>query len=90
MGKELFSDKEKQKISQKLFEKNVKTQCPMCGHNKFILTDGYFNHSVQANTNNISIGGPSVPTIAIICSNCGFVSQHAIGILGLLDNEKRR
>jgi hypothetical protein len=61
----------------------------MCGHNKFILTDGYFNHSVQANTNNISIGGPSVPTIAIICSNCGFVSQHAIGLLGLLNNKKR-
>jgi predicted RNA-binding Zn-ribbon protein involved in translation (DUF1610 family) len=89
MGKKLFSNEKEQEIAQKLSKKIVKIQCPMCGHNKFILTDGYFNHSVQANTNHISIGGPSVPTIAIICSNCGFVSQHAIGILGLLNSEKR-
>jgi hypothetical protein len=58
----------------------------MCGHNKFVLADGFFNNSVQTNFEAaLVLGGPSIPTIALICSNCGFISQHALGVLGLLE-----
>jgi hypothetical protein len=30
------------------------------------------------------MASPTVPAIAIACSNCGFISQHAAGALGLL------
>ena len=51
------------------------------------MADGYFNNNMQTDFGSISIGGPAIPTIGIICDNCGFVSQHAIGVLGLLPKE---
>lgn len=34
----------------------------------------------------------TIPVISIGCENCGFISQHALGALGLLDlasNDKK-
>ncbi|MFN5693657.1 MAG: hypothetical protein ACK464_02255, partial [Bacteroidota bacterium] len=55
-----------------------------------IMADGYFNNNMQTDFGSISIGGPAIPTIGIICDNCGFVSQHAIGVLGLLPKENSK
>jgi len=62
--------------------------CPMCQNKSFTMADGYFQNFLQSNFDNISIGGQNIPTIAIICNKCGFVSQHALGILGLLPKTK--
>ncbi|GJQ22182.1 MAG: hypothetical protein HBSIN02_25370 [Bacteroidia bacterium] len=81
-----LSEADKKKIVDKLTEKGVRAGCPMCGHRNFVLADGYLNHPIQSNPKaGFVFGGPSIPTIAIICSNCGFTSQHALGVLGLLD-----
>ena len=91
-----ISDEEQKEIVAKLQERGVKAdKCPMCGNGKFIITDGYFNHQVLArnaiiaNGGAIYIGGTSIPTVAITCTNCGFISQHSLGILGLLNQEKK-
>ncbi len=89
MEKEILSESEKKEIIQKLSDRNMKTVCPMCGQNKFIIADGYFNHPMQPNLQGFIIGGPSIPSIAIVCSNCGFMSQHALGVLGLLKGNKK-
>lgn len=84
-----LSEEEKKKIAAKLNEKGVRPGCPMCGHKNFILADGYFNHTIQGDIQSgLILGGPSIPTIAIICSNCGFTSQHALGVLGLLPSKE--
>jgi len=75
----------KQKIVQRLQEKRVRGACPMCGTDAFFLLDGYFTHPIQLElTGGMVFGGPAIPTVAIACSNCGFISQHALGALGLL------
>lgn len=79
----------KEKIIKGLQAKGVKTICPMCGHNHFVLADGYFNNTLQKDLKNISLGGSGIPTISIVCSNCGFISQHALGVLGLLPDEAK-
>lgn len=56
-------------------------KCPMCGGKRFHLAQGYFINSVQKDMNSFQFGGESIPTIAVICGNCGFMSQHAIGVL---------
>lgn len=56
-------------------------RCPMCGGTHFHLAEGYFINSVQKEMNSFQFGGESIPTIAVICGKCGFMSQHAIGIL---------
>lgn len=87
----LLSESEKQKIICKLNEKGVRTTCPMCGNNKFVIADGYFNHPMQSGfQGGLTLGGPSIPTIAIVCERCGFTSQHALGVLGLLPQNDRK
>ena len=80
----MLNNEEKLKIVDVLNKRIPDMTCPMCKHKKFVLADGYFNNGIQTDFNSISIGGPSIPTIPIICENCGFVSQHALGLLGLL------
>ncbi len=75
----------KQSIVQKLQEKHVRFACPMCGTASFVLLDGFFNNAVSFSPG-LFFGGPVVPTVALACSNCGFISQHAVGALGLLPN----
>lgn len=85
----MISKEEKQKIVSELIKKiksdNIK--CPMCGNDQFIILDGYFNTPMQDNLNSIKLGGQSIPSIAIVCKNCGFISSHALGALGLLPKQ---
>ncbi|MBR3021710.1 MAG: hypothetical protein IKH59_05010 [Bacteroidaceae bacterium] len=81
----MLSQEEKQKIANRLNERIHELTCPMC-HQRggFIIAEGYFTNYLQDSLTNMQIGGASIPTIAIVCSHCGFVSQHALGALGLL------
>lgn len=80
-----FSEEDKSKIIAALTERNATRPCPRCGTTSFTILDGYFNHSIQpAISGNLMIGGPSVPTAIVACNNCGFLSEHALGVLKLL------
>lgn len=83
----MLSEEEKKKIASALSAKIPHLKCPMCNHNKFSLTEGYFNNFMQ-DLKSVSIGGPSIPTAVIICENCGFLSQHALGALKLLPQQE--
>jgi hypothetical protein len=86
----MLDNEEKKKITEKLNERIKGLTCPMCKNHKFIIADGYFNNGLQTDFSSLSIGGPSIPTISIICDNCGFVSQHALGVLNLLPKELKK
>ena len=85
----MIGPSDKQKIIEKLNKKfnSQGIKCPMCGNNHFIIADGYFNSHLQDDLKNLSIGGPSIPSIPIICDKCGFISMHALGVLGLLPKQ---
>lgn len=86
---ELLSEEEKQNIIRELRERGAKLPCPRCGHDKFVISDGYFFQSIQKGVRAaMVVGGSVIPQIAIICQNCGFMSFHALGIVGLLPKEK--
>jgi hypothetical protein len=87
---QLLTSEEKQKIIETLAQRGVNASCPMCGNKNFIMADGYFNQMMQKDFQNVTLGGPSIPTIATVCNNCGFVSQHALGVLGLLNNTEKK
>ncbi|MFA6571366.1 MAG: hypothetical protein WCT77_09030 [Bacteroidota bacterium] len=84
----MLNQNQKLKIKEEIDKRIINLSCPMCKNNKFIIADGYFNNSMQTDMTTFVLGGESIPTIAIICDNCGFVSQHAIGILGLLEKKQ--
>ncbi len=80
-----LSAEQRQEIADKLSEAGVRATCPMCDAASWVLADGYFNEPIQGSLRHgLVIGGPSIPSVAIVCSNCGFMSRHAIGALGLL------
>ena len=81
---EEFSQEEKDKIISALKAKEAMKPCPRCGNTTFSLIDGYFSHFIQPRLGGISIGGPSVPAAVVVCTNCGWLSEHALGVLGLL------
>lgn len=85
----MLSQVKKQEIIRRLNEKIQDLSCPMCHQHSFIIADGYINNTMQDDIKMVHLGGTSIPTIAIVCSNCGFVSQHALGVLGLLPNNEK-
>jgi hypothetical protein len=66
-----------------------KLPCPRCGNSGFALVDGFFSHPLQKETAGLVLGGPVVPAVATVCMKCGFISEHALGVLGLLPKEDK-
>jgi ribosomal protein S27AE len=56
--------------------------CPRCGHERFTLVDGYFLEHLQKQLRNVVISGDNrFASIALTCDRCGFIAQHALGVL---------
>lgn len=79
-----ISEVQKQKVLEALDKAGANLPCPRCGNGQFSLVDGYFNHPIQTSLSGLVIGGPSVPSVVVVCNQCGFISQHALGALNLL------
>jgi hypothetical protein len=62
--------------------------CPLCSNTRWQLPGGYVVSSLQNEIGGIHIGGPGIPKVPMICANCGFVAEIAIGVLGLLPKEE--
>jgi ribosomal protein L37E len=85
-----ISDGKKQEIIKALEERGAKLPCPRCGNQSFTLIDGYFNQTIQTDLKGMVLGGPSVPSVVVVCNRCGYLSQHALGVLGLLPKEEAK
>ncbi|MBR1519705.1 MAG: hypothetical protein IJ635_00515 [Bacteroidaceae bacterium] len=83
-----MTEQEKKDIQQKINEVLAVTECPVCHHRDFIIADSYFMNI--ANDDYTKPQMPSkrtIPAIGVICKHCGFISMHALGILGLMKAE---
>lgn len=84
MENALLSVEDKQVIIEKIQSIISNLECPICHNKSFIIADGYFNTAIQGDLKGMRLGGPSIPSIGIICDKCGFISHHALGVLGLM------
>ncbi len=78
-----MEDSQKNEIITALKAKGALNPCPRCNKNHFELVGGTgvnINDSFSAS----HFGGPQIPSILIVCSNCGFLSPHALAPLGLM------
>ncbi|MFA6272247.1 MAG: hypothetical protein WC693_04040 [Patescibacteria group bacterium] len=76
---------DKEKIIKALNDRVAGLPCPRCGNQQFNLVDGYVTQSLQKDfKSGMILGGPALPSVVVVCSRCGFMSQHALGALGLL------
>jgi hypothetical protein len=83
-------EERKKEIVKRLEERGAKLPCPRCGNQSFTLLDGYFNQPIQSELKGMVLGGPTIPSVVVACSSCGFLSQHALGALGLLPREEAK
>lgn len=82
----MIDKSKKENIIKQLNERLGKFSCPMCHKSNFTFVDGYVAISLQKDYKNIVIGESTfVPSVMIVCNNCGFISQHSLGVLGLID-----
>lgn len=79
-----------EKIINALKEKIPNLRCPACSHVGFGLAEGYFAHDIQPDLVNRRMGGPNVPTVPLICTNCGYVMEFAAGALNLLPKKDEK
>lgn len=81
----MLTNDRKKEIIQRLASRVEKMKCPMCQSEKFTLLDGYITDIVKEDYSKIVIGQVTmIPSVALVCNNCGFISQHSLGALGLL------
>lgn len=83
-----IGEEQRKKISAAFEEAGVDKPCPRCGENEFSIMDGYFTHVLQEELANLALEGAGIPTVVTVCTNCGFLSQHALGALDLLPEEE--
>lgn len=62
----------------------AKKACPRCGANAFIIANGYTSLPISIEKGAISLGGKVIPCALSVCTKCGFISAHALGVLGLM------
>lgn len=82
-----WSPEQKDEIVKILQDRGAQLPCPRCDNKEFTLVEGYFNQLLQTETGGLVLGGPSIPSAVLACTNCGYLSQHALGALGLLSEE---
>ena len=85
-----MTQEEKRRIAEALKEREAIRACPRCGNDNFSLIDGYFNTPFRVELKGLVIGGPSIPAAVVVCKKCGYLSQHALGVLGLLPKSESK
>lgn len=79
----MIKESDKQIILKKLAERIGVYKCPICHGSSFTIADGYLANTLQDNLNSIQLGGTFLPSVALVCTNCGFTSLHNTKILGI-------
>lgn len=78
------------KVAEILTERGATKPCPRCGHTNFTVLESYSYFTLQDDVSQgLILGGPAVPVALIACSNCGALTPHALGALGLLEPPKK-
>ena len=81
----------KNEIVKALEERGATRPCSRCGNESFQLFDGYSMVLVNRNLNAALFIATDnfIPSIVVVCTNCGYLSQHSLGVLGLLPEETK-
>jgi hypothetical protein len=58
-------------------------RCSFCSNNNWTLADGYITLTLQEDLSSYNIGGPSLPSVALICNHCGKTELMNLLMLGL-------
>ena len=80
------------KITEEL-EKRIRSKdrilkCPICGNEDFIISDGYTRRMLNDDIGNVKFSGLNIPSITTVCTNCGYILDFSLGLLGFLSKKE--
>ena len=79
-----FNADQNKTIADALTTKGVVARCPSCGHPNFYVVQDLVFMQLQPTPNaGLLIGGQSLPSIAVLCMNCGDTRFFNVFVLGL-------
>lgn len=84
----LISRELRMKIAREIRKRIPNLRCPMCGSERMDVESGFIHNHLTTQKLEPRLFGVSIPSIPLVCQNCGFISQHALGILSVLDKDK--
>lgn len=83
-----FNPQERERILRRVTERlpNLGT-CVACRSNQWTLAEGFVAFPLQDSTGTFTLGGPTMPCIAVVCNVCGntlFLNAIVLGLTELL------
>lgn len=80
-----FSEEARKEIIGKLNDRVKMRACTLCQTNSWTLADGFAPLALQEDFAGLTIGGPALPCVALVCNNCGNTYLINLINLGLRD-----
>jgi ribosomal protein L37E len=74
----------RKKVQEELTRRGALKPCARCGNETFGIHEAYTSFHIQKDSGVLSLGGPAVPAVMIVCNNCGNINFHALGAIGLM------
>ena len=75
------------KDKMEIYLKKIKaTVCPLCGNNKWSITEHVFQ-AIEFDQKGIILGGAAYPIVPITCANCGNTYFINAFVADLIDRE---
>ncbi|MFA5453002.1 MAG: hypothetical protein WC248_05475 [Candidatus Methanomethylophilaceae archaeon] len=70
-----------------LIARDALSPCPRCGKRRFSLGFGFSRSTLDISIEGKVLSKVEIPTVILVCDNCGFISEHSMERLGLLEEE---
>ena len=79
-----LTDETRDRIGAAIAAKNPSLRCPFCAAQNVMLADGYAIDVLQGDPAKHELGGESITSAILACTNCGYLMQFSLPILGLM------
>lgn len=76
---------QQEQIVRRLRELGATLPCPRCTAASFSLVKELSAVPVDPGAGAVRIDGLTLPAVILMCNQCGFLSSHALTVLGLVD-----
>lgn len=84
----MMTEEKKRQIVKALSQRVNSIVCPICHQSKYSFVDGYTIDPVQDDYKAVQLGGKFIPSVMLVCNNCGHIDRFSLGVLGLMDKEE--
>ena len=85
----MMTEEKKRQIANALTMRVGNIVCPICHQTKYTLLDGYFVDVIQDKYQGMQLGGRLLPSVMLVCNQCGHLENFSLGVLGLMESEEK-